>query len=98
MALEKIINVDAKNRLKGIMKYADVATAVNRWAITNSVKTELVKSLLEMLGMTESSYDHKETQILRRKKDNEDLKSLKHIIIETIDPFDKNLANRQKSN
>ena len=67
MALEQTINADAKNRLKGIMKYADVATAVNRWAITNSMKTELVNSLLEMSGMTESSYGHKETQTLRRK-------------------------------
>ena len=95
MALEQTINADAKNRLKGIMKYADAAKAVNRWAITNSMKTELVNSLLEMSGMTESSYGHKETQTLRRKKDNEDLKSLKHIIIETIDPFDKNLAKEK---
>ena len=73
MALEQTINADAKNRLKGIMKYADVATAVNRCVITNSIKTELVNSLLEMSGMTESSYGHKETQTLRRKKDNEDL-------------------------
>ena len=68
MALEQTINADAKNRLKGIMKYADVTTAVNRWAITTSMKTEFVNSLLEMSGMTESSYGHKETQTLRRKK------------------------------
>ena len=77
------------------MKYADVATAVNRWTKTNSMKTELVNCVLEMSGMTESSYGHKETQTLRKKKDNEDLKLLKHIIIETTDPFDNNLAKKE---
>ena len=94
-ALEQTINADAKNRLKGIMKYADVATAVNRWKITNSTKTEFVNSLLEMFGMVESSYGHKETQTLRKKKDNEDQKLLKHTIIETSDPFENNLAKKE---
>ena len=30
MALEQTINAEAKNRLKGIMAYADISTAVNR--------------------------------------------------------------------
>ena len=56
------------------MKYADVSTAVNRWTITHSMKTELVNSLLDMCGMSESSAGHKETQPPRMKKDNNDLK------------------------
>ena len=30
MALEQIINANAKSRLKGIMAFADISTAVNR--------------------------------------------------------------------
>ena len=91
MALEQTINADAKNRLKGIMKYADVSTAVNRWTVTNSMKSELVNRLLEIYGMSESSSGHKETQGPRMKRDNRDLSKLKKAITETMNPFDENL-------
>ena len=55
MALEQTINAEAKNRLKGIMKYADVATAVNRWSITSSMKTELVNNMLELCGISKTT-------------------------------------------
>ena len=77
MALEQTINADAKNRLQGIMKYTEVATAVSRWTVTNSMRTELVNSLIEMCGITESSTGHKEIQTPRMKKDKDDLKMLK---------------------
>ena len=48
-------------------------------------------SLLEIFGMTGSSYARKETQTLRKRKDNEDVKSLKSIIIKTMDLFDQKL-------
>ena len=46
MALEQTINAEAKSRLKGVMAYADVSTAVNRWVITNAMRNELVNTLL----------------------------------------------------
>ena len=70
------------------MKYADVSTAVNRWTIIHSMKAELVNSLLDMCGMSESSARHKETQPPRMKKDNNDLKILKELVTAALDPFD----------
>ena len=43
MALEQTINADAKNCFKGIMKYANIASAVNRWPITNSMRSGVGK-------------------------------------------------------
>ena len=91
MALEQTINADAKNRLQGITKYADVATAVNRWTVTNSIKTELVNSLIEMCGITASSTAHKEIQTPRMKKDNDNLKMLKEVIVDTMNPFEEKI-------
>ena len=39
MVLEQTINASAKNRLQGIMNFADNSTAINRWIVTASMKT-----------------------------------------------------------
>ena len=39
MALEQTINAEAKSRLKGIIAFAAVNIAVNRWLITTSMRT-----------------------------------------------------------
>lgn len=44
------------------MKNANVSTALNRWAVANSMKSELANSFLEMYGMSESSSGHKYTK------------------------------------
>ena len=42
MALEQTINAEAKNRFKGIIGYADISIAVNRWITTNLMRGEIV--------------------------------------------------------
>ena len=42
MALEQPINAEAINRLKGIMAYTDISTAVNRWITTDSMRSDLI--------------------------------------------------------
>ena len=39
IALEQTINANAKSRLKGIMAFADISTAVNRWIVDASFMT-----------------------------------------------------------
>ena len=39
IALEQTINANAKSRLKGIMAFANISTAVNRWIVTASFMT-----------------------------------------------------------
>ena len=56
MALEKTINANPKSRLKGIMAFADISTAVNRWRVTASVKCEMLNAVLDYADMN-ISYD-----------------------------------------
>ena len=44
MAPEQTINAEAKSWLKGIMAYADVASAVNRCVVKNSMRNQLANS------------------------------------------------------
>ena len=55
-------------RLKGIMKYANFATTVNKLTVTNYMKFELLNNLLKMYGISESSSGLKETQLPRKKR------------------------------
>ena len=58
MCLEQTINAQAKNRLKGIVAYADVNTAVHRWLFTSAMRTHLLDNVLNMAGM-KFDYDDK---------------------------------------
>ena len=60
MALKQTINAEQKNRLKGIMAFADINSAVNRWQVTSSMKTQIIKSLLEMIEIKNYNAETKE--------------------------------------
>ena len=57
MALEKTINANPKSRLKGIMAFSDISTAVNRWIVTASVKGKMLNAVLDYADMN-ISYDN----------------------------------------
>ena len=53
MALEQTINAEAKKyRLKRIMAYADISTALNRWITINSIRSESVSQVLKIADLT----------------------------------------------
>ena len=39
MAMEQAIITEAKNCLEGVMAFADINSAINRWQVTSSMKT-----------------------------------------------------------
>ena len=41
MALLQTINAEAKSRLKGIVQFADVSTAVNLWLVPRDLKVSI---------------------------------------------------------
>ena len=49
MASEQSINAHTENALKGIMTYADIDSAVNRWHVTSPMRSEISNLLLNML-------------------------------------------------
>ena len=84
MALEQTLNASAKNRLQGIMNFADVSVAVNRWIVTASMKAQLINAVLEKVDMKNINSENKETRNSRIERDNNDLKKLKNAITSTI--------------
>ena len=91
MSLEQIINAQSKNRMKGIMQYADVSSAVNRWLVITSMKAKLVNILLEQADMQNIAEPSKETRKSSIVRDQNCLSELKKVINESMNPFCKQL-------
>ena len=87
MALEQSINAHTKNCLKGIMAHADIDSAVNRWHVTNPMRSEIANALLEYADMKSNEGGNNEVKEQRKKRDKEDLEKLKKLITSTINPF-----------
>ena len=60
------------------MAYADVASAVSWWVVTNSIRNQLVNSLLELVGLKYTTNGNKEYDKAERKKTNMIWKILSH--------------------
>ena len=93
MALEQTINAEAKSRLKGIIAFADVNTAVNRWLVTSSMRTEIVNRVLDIAGLSpnDDESNNKETNPKRVERDANDLIKLSRSILDMVNPFDANI-------
>ena len=87
MPLEQTINAEAKNRLKGIMAFADINSAVNRWQITSSMKTQIIIKASWDSRINNYNAETKELNHPRIEWDHLDLKALTNIINSTINPF-----------
>ena len=70
MALEQTINAEAKNFLKGIMAFGDINSAVNRWQVTSSMKTQIIKRLLKMTEIKNYNAETKELNYPRIERDH----------------------------
>ena len=80
MALEQTINAKTKNRLKGITAYVYVASAVNRWVVVNSMRSQLVNPLLKLVELKHATDGNKKLQQSQTEKDKCDLDDIKQVI------------------
>ena len=87
MASEQSINAHTENVLKGIMTYADIDYAVNRWHVTSPIRSEISIPLLEYADMKSNEGGNKEVKEQRKKRDKENLEKLKKLVTSTINPF-----------
>ena len=87
MSLEQTINAEAKSCLRGIIPYADVSTAVNRWIVTGAMRSQIINRLLEMEDLKNYHADNKELTKPRMGRDKKDLDQIKEAICATINPF-----------
>ena len=81
MALEQTINAKTKNRLKGITAYVYVASAVNRWVVVNSMRSQLVNPLLKLVDLKHATDGNKKLQQSQTEKDKCDLDDIKQVIL-----------------
>ena len=81
MALEQTINAKTKNRLKGITAYVYVASAVNRWVVVNSMRSQLVNPLLKLVDLKHATDGKKKLQQSQTEKDKCDLDDIKQVIL-----------------
>ena len=65
-----------QNRLKGIMAFANINSAVNRWQVTSSMKTQIIKSLLKITEIKNYNAETKELNHPRIERDHQDLQAL----------------------
>ena len=61
----------------GIVAYADINTAVNRWLVTSAMRTHLLNNVLNMAGM-KFDYDDKSKELRESRitKDQADIELL----------------------
>ena len=81
MALEQTINAKTKNRLKGITAYVYVASAVNKWVVVNSMRSQLVNPLLKLVDLKHATDGNKKLQQSQTEKDKCDLDDIKQVIL-----------------
>ena len=91
MALEQTIDANAKSRLKGIMAFADISTAVNRWIVTASMKSKILNAFLDYADKNISYDESKELHAFRIRAEQNHLSKLKKVIKATVNPFSKQL-------
>ena len=87
MALEQTINAKAKSRLKGIMAFADVASAVSRWVVTNSMRNQLANFSLELADLKHTTDGNKELRQRQTEKDKYNLENIKSLFRSMLNPF-----------
>ena len=92
VALEQTVSAEAKNGLKGIMVFADINSAVNRWQVTSTIEPQMIKSLLEMTEIKNYNAETKELNHPRIERDYQDLQALTNIINSTINLFFQRLS------
>ena len=86
MALEQTINAEVTSCLKGIIAFADVSTAVNRWVLTGSMRSQIVNKLLETADTKSYDSGNKEQNKVRLERDKKDLEKMEEICA-TTNPF-----------
>ncbi|XP_077276997.1 uncharacterized protein LOC143905452 [Temnothorax americanus] len=94
LTLEQTINADASNQLTYNFA-AESISARQRWALSHSMRTKIISTVKEHVGLSQKDDTSHALQKSRIKKDNESLQSIIETIKNTLNPFvesiDKNV-------
>ena len=75
----------------GVVAFADISTAVNRWIVTGSMRSQIVNSLLEVADLKSYNSDNKELNKPRMERDKKVVEKIKEYICSTTNPFKKSV-------
>ena len=64
--------------MKGKIGYADISCAANRWITTNSMRSEIVNNVLEIIDLDKPIDGTKELGASRIAKNKEDIQKVKN--------------------
>ena len=89
LTLEQTVNGDAASEKLGITHLTNSISARQKWSLSHSLRITIVSDLLEKLLITKKEDVTGELKPCRVKRDNADLKNIKEGIIDTMNPFNK---------
>ena len=72
---------------EGIMEFADINSAVNRWQVTTSMKTQIINSVLEITEIKNYKTETKEFNQTRIERGLRDYQTLTNMVSSTINLF-----------
>ena len=72
---------------EGIMEFADINSAVNRWQVTTSMKTQIINSVLEITEIKNYKTETKEFNQTRIERGLRDYQTLTNMVNSTINLF-----------
>lgn len=87
LTLEQTINADASNQLTDNLA-VDSISARQRWALSHSMRTKILTTIKENIGLTKKDDTSHSLQKSKIKKDKESLDSIIKAIREAMNPFD----------
>ncbi|CAH0687786.1 unnamed protein product [Spodoptera exigua] len=87
LTLEQTINADASNQLADNLA-ADSISARQRWALSHSMRTKILTSIKQNIGLTQKDDTSHSLQQSKIKKDKKNLNSIIEAIKCTMNPFD----------
>ena len=93
VALKQTVSANAKSPLKGIMAFAEISTAADRWIVTASMKSKILNAVLDYADMNISYDESKELSASRIRAEQNHLSKFKKILKATENSFSKQLKD-----
>ena len=87
LALEQTINADAASQRTGIASITKSISARQRWAESHSVRTSIISTLFDQLGMSKQDDSSRDLKPNQMRKNASDMSMITSNIEQTMNPF-----------
>ena len=88
LTLKQTINVEAASQCLGVLSITNSISARQRWAESHYLRTSIVSTLLEHLGVTKKYYVSQHIKPNRIKKANASVRQVLHVLRGMVNPFE----------